>query len=54
MPTKKIVQAFEDSGLMKLVTFDYGKVHKREVAKFYFMQLSLEMDRSSQRWGEWK
>lgn len=33
--SKKIVKAFEDSGLIKLVTFDYGKVHKKEVAEFY-------------------
>lgn len=32
---KKIIKAFTDSGLLKLVAFDYGRVHKKEVLEFY-------------------
>lgn len=33
--SKKIIKAFEDSGLLFLVTFDHQKVYKKEVVQFY-------------------
>lgn len=32
---KKIIKAFEDSGLLYLVTFDHQKAYKKEVVQFY-------------------
>lgn len=32
---KKIIKTFTNSGLLKFVTFDYGRVHKKEVVEFY-------------------
>lgn len=39
--TKKIIKAFTNSGLLKFVTFNYGRVHKKEVVEFY---LNMRME----------
>lgn len=32
---RKIMKGFEDSSLLTFVTFDYGRIHKKEVVEFY-------------------
>lgn len=32
---KNIIKRFINSGLLKFITFDYGRVHKKDVVVFY-------------------